>query len=98
MTTERTVRFTEQFFDRLDWELPEERGASGMPSVTDFIVFELPRIRDRLASGALSATVETEVPGVRAFIASGVLVAAIVMYVAIDDDTVEVFDLDLDLP
>ena len=47
---ERAVRFTEEFFERLDSLLPEDRGDDGTPSVTDFLAFELPAIRDRLAS------------------------------------------------
>jgi hypothetical protein len=45
---ERQVRFTEQFFNRLEWLLPGERAADGMPSITDFLLFDLPRVRDRL--------------------------------------------------
>jgi hypothetical protein len=47
--TERSVRFTEGFFDRLEELLPTERGADGTPSITDFLVFEIPGLRDRLA-------------------------------------------------
>ena len=50
VTIDRQVRFTEEFFERLDVLLPEERGTDGTPSVTDFLVFEVPPIRDRLAS------------------------------------------------
>jgi hypothetical protein len=46
--TDRRIRFTEQFFDRLDALLPTERGADGAPSVTDFLLLDLPRVRDRL--------------------------------------------------
>ncbi len=44
------VRFTEQFFDRLDLLLPDERGLDGTPSVTDFLLFDLPTVRDELAT------------------------------------------------
>jgi hypothetical protein len=37
---ERQVRFTEQFFDRLDTLLPSERGTDGTPSVTDFLLLD----------------------------------------------------------
>lgn len=56
--TERRVRFTEGFFERLEVLLPEERGADGTPSVTDFIAFEVPAIRDRLAVDAAAEDVE----------------------------------------
>jgi hypothetical protein len=39
---EREVRFTEQFFDRLELLLPSERGADGTPSITDFLLIDLP--------------------------------------------------------
>jgi hypothetical protein len=48
---DRTVRFTEQFFDRLDELLPEQRASDGTPSITDFLLLDLPAIRDRLAGG-----------------------------------------------
>lgn len=47
---ERQVRFTEQFFDRLDTLLPSERGADGTPSVTDSVLLDLPAVRDRVAA------------------------------------------------
>ena len=36
MTTSRRVHFSDEFFGRLDALLPEERGADGTPSVSDF--------------------------------------------------------------
>ncbi len=68
---ERQVRFTDQFFDRLEVLLPFERDASGAPSVTDFIVLETPRLRDRLAADYEGSTMPTEDPEVRAAIATG---------------------------
>ncbi len=75
--TERWVRFTENFFDRLDTLLPEERGAAGTPSATDFIVFEVPPIRDRLAADAMGTTLPIDDPSVRVSVTSGVLVSRI---------------------
>ena len=43
---DRHVRFTDSFFDRLDGLLPDERGADGSPSATDFLLYELPRIEE----------------------------------------------------
>ena len=97
MTTERRVRFTEEFFEQLDVLLPEERGADGTPSVTDFLVFEVPPIRDRLAADALGTTMPTQNQWVRVSATSGVLISRIAVYVLVAVDEVEVFDLDLDL-
>jgi hypothetical protein len=49
MTPRRVVRVTQQFFDRLDELLPEERSASGTPSATDFLAHDLPNVIDALA-------------------------------------------------
>jgi hypothetical protein len=62
---ERQVRFTEQFFNRLDWLLPDERGADGAPSVTDFLLLDLPPVRDDLATNFEATTFETDDPEVR---------------------------------
>ena len=97
MTTERRVRFTEEFFEQLDVLLPEERGVDGTPSVTDFLVFEVPPIRDRLAADALGTTMPTQNQWVRVSVTSGVLISRIAVYVLVAVDEVEVFDLDLDL-
>ncbi|MCB0922277.1 MAG: hypothetical protein H6513_07685 [Acidimicrobiaceae bacterium] len=97
MAIERRVRFTEEFFDRLDELLPEERSADGTPSATDFLVFELPSIRDRLAADALDATLMTERSSVRISITSGVLVDRIALYMLVGSTEVVVFDLDLDI-
>lgn len=97
MAIERRVRFTEEFFDRLDELLPEERSADGTPSATDFLVFELPSIRDRLAADALDATLMTERSSVRISITSGVLVDRIALYMLVGSTEVVVFYLDLDI-
>lgn len=97
MAIERRVRFTEEFFDRLDELLPEARSADGTPSATDFLVFELPSIRDRLAADALDATLMTERSSVRISITSGVLVDRIALYMLVGSTEVVVFDLDLDI-
>jgi hypothetical protein len=89
---ERIVRFTEQFFNRLDSLLPEGRGADGTPSVTDFIVHELPRVRDRLAEDFEANTTAAEQADVRVYVSSGILVEVIAVYAALDDDgNVEAF-------
>jgi hypothetical protein len=94
--TERQVRFTEQFFSRLDWLLPEERGADGTPSITDFILHELPRVRDRLATEFESTTLPTAEPGVRVFVGAGSVVPSFAIYVALEQGDVEAFWLIID--
>lgn len=95
--TERRVRFTEGSFERLDLLLPQERGADGTPSVTDFIAFEVPAIRDRLAANAMVVTLPIGSPVVRVSVTSGVLVSRIAVYAHVSARDVEVFDLDLDV-
>ena len=97
MPAERRVRFTEGFFDHLETLLPEERGADGRPSVTDFIVFEVPPMRDRLAADAVAATLPTKLSGVRVYIGSGFIVPTIAVFLRIDDHDVEVFWVSLGL-
>jgi hypothetical protein len=88
---DRVVRFTEQFFNRLDWLLPEERGSDGTPSITDFIVHELPRVRDRLASDYIEHTLPTDDADVRVWIGAGILVHRFIVYTAVEGGDVEVF-------
>jgi len=94
--TERLVCFTEQFFDRLDLLLPNERGADGTPSVTDFLLLDLPRVRDALVSDYEGSTLPTEEPDVRVLIAAGVLVDRYAIYATCEDNTVDVFWLVFD--
>lgn len=45
----RQVRFTEQFFERLDELLPPGRPDDGGPSASDFLLHELPNVIDAIA-------------------------------------------------
>ena len=96
MTTNRRVHFSDEFFDRLDSLLPEERGADGTPSVTDFLVFEAPRIRDRLAADMLTATMATSLPDVRVYVNTGLMLTGVVAYLRYDEYAVEVYWLSID--
>jgi hypothetical protein len=93
---ERQVRFTEQFFNRLDWLLPDERGADGMPSVTDFLLLDLPPVRDDLASKFEGTTFATDDPEVRVYIGTGILVSAFAIYAALEGETIEAFWITMD--
>jgi hypothetical protein len=86
---DRQVRFTEQFFERLDLLLPGERGADGTPSVTDFLLLDLPRVRDRLAGDYEGNTLPTDDPNVRVYVGAGVLVSRFAIFVALEADAIE---------
>lgn len=94
--TERQVRFTEQFFDRLDLLLPTERGGDGTPSVTDFLLLDLPPVRDRLAADFAGNTLATDEPDVRVFIGAGILVRRFAIFAALENDIVEAFWITID--
>jgi hypothetical protein len=93
---ERQVRFTEQFFTRLDWLLPDVRGADGTPSVTDFLLLDLPPVRDDLANNFEGTTFETDDPEVRVYIGTGILVSAFAIYAAREGETIEAFWITID--
>ncbi|HNJ98350.1 MAG TPA: hypothetical protein PLV13_09510 [Ilumatobacteraceae bacterium] len=95
---ERHVRFTDQFFDRLDVLLPFERDELGTPSVTDFLVLEAPRLRDRLAADFEGSTMPTGDPEVRVAIGTGTIIPYVALFAYLaQDGAVEVFWLSIDL-
>lgn len=96
VVTERLVRFTDQFFDRLGLLLPEERGADGTPSITDFLMLDLPFVRDELAQRYEERTLNTDDADVRVYIGNGTLVRAFAVYATLSDDTVDVFWVSID--
>ncbi len=77
----RQVRVGEGFFRRLEEQLGPERGPSGEPSLTDFLVRELPDVVERLAtdSDGLPEAVEGFSRS-RMLIARGLLVRAFAVY------------------
>jgi hypothetical protein len=93
---DRLVRFSEQFFNRISWLLPEDRGLDGTPSITDFLLLDLPRVRDRLAADYLANTFATDEGDVRVCMSAGVLTACFALYCALEGETVEVFWLTID--
>ena len=98
MSDRRQVRVTDQFFDRLDYLLPQERSADGMPSGADFLLHEMPKIIDALAEDYLGTTLPVEgVDDVRMLITSGIMVAFIVVYVVVAaDGGIEIVSLELE--
>lgn len=98
MPTDRPVRFTDSFFDRLDTLLPDERSADGTPSATDFLVFDIPPLRDRLARNFEGETLPTVEPSIRVCIGGGVLVRHVALFAQLDaDGSVGVVWLSLDM-
>jgi hypothetical protein len=95
--SDRIVRFTEQFFDRLDLLLPDSRDETGTPSITDFLLHDLPAVRDRLSRNYEGNTLSTGEVDVRVYIGAGVLVPRFAVYVALEDDDVEAFWITIDL-
>lgn len=92
VVTDRAVRFTEDFFARLELLLPEDRGGDGTPSITDFLVFDVPPIRDKLARNFEAETLPTEDPLVRVHIGAGILVNHIAVFATLGNDgAVEAF-------
>lgn len=98
MTTDRRVRFTDEFFDRLDMLLPAGRSADGTLSATDFLVFDLPPIRHRLARNFEFETLPTDDDDIRVYVGHGVLVKSVALFARINgDDCVEVFWMSLEM-
>ncbi len=98
MTHFRVVRFTKEFFEDLDSQLPEERPGDGGPSATDFLLFDLPPVRDLLASEFEKHTTLVP-PGGAVFVCvvAGTLVAYFSLYAILnDDDVVEVLGIAID--
>ena len=93
---DRVVRFTEEFFERLDQLLPEKRSSSGTPSVTDFLLHDLPTVRDRLAEGYHDWTLPSDDPDVRVYIGAGLLVSRFAIFTTLDGETVSAIWLSID--
>lgn len=97
LSPDRLVRFLQPFFDELDGQLPDQRGADGSPSATDFLLYELPPIRDLLASGFEECTLAAAgAEPLRVLIVSGTLVrsAAIYAYVS-ETNSVDVLGIEI---
>ncbi len=99
MKRRRIVRVTQEFFDRLDDLLPDDRSATGTPSTTDFLAHDLPSVIDALATDYERVT--TTVPGiegVRVLVTSGMLVQYMAVYTQTDDQgNVLIVFLDVEL-
>jgi len=96
--TRRQVRFSEQFFERLDELLPPERPGDGGPSASDFLLHDLPNVIDAMADDFEGVTIPSGYDeSTRVLVAPGLLARTFVVYATlIADDVVEAFYLDLD--
>lgn len=96
--TRRTVRYTQQFFDRLDQLLPPERSTDGRCSSGDFLLWDLPDATERLAEDFEASTSPLpKRPETFTLVTRGQLVGPFVLYAEpVDGDAVEVFWLDVD--
>ena len=97
--TRRQVRFSGQFFDRLDELLPPERPGDGGPSASDFLLHDLPNVIDALAESYEGVTIPSGYDeSTRVLVAPGLLARTLVVYTTlIADDVVEAFYIDLEL-
>ena len=82
---ERQVRFTDEFFSRLDLLLDEERDPAGTVE-NGLPRFEIPSIRDKLAADYEAATLATDDPLVRVYVGGGRLVAGVAVDVTLAPD------------
>ena len=98
MPERRVVRVAESFFDQLDQQLGSERGPSGEPSSTDFLVLELPPVVELFATGFERLPHELSgVGAVRVLIASGVVVRTFAVYgVLTDEGAIELVGLTIE--
>lgn len=99
LTERRTVRVDAQFFDELDSQLDEDRGPSGEPSSSDFLLIDLPPIAEAFAEGFESLPMlYSERTDYRYLVATGRLVAAaLIVGQLTPDGTVALVSIELDL-
>lgn len=97
--TRRTVRVDQQFFTELDAQLGETRGPDGEPSASDFLLIELPTIAETFGERFDELLrLYPERDDYRYLVAGGRLVyAALVVGQLIDDDTISLFGIEIDL-
>lgn len=97
--TRRTVRVDQQFFTELDAQLGETRGPNGEPSASDFLLIELPTIAETFGERFDELLrLYPERDDYRYLVAGGRLVYAVVVIgQLIDDDTISLFGIEIDL-
>ena len=97
--TRRTVRVDQQFFTELDAQLGETRGPNGEPSASDFLLIELPTIAETFGERFDELLrLYPERDDYRYLVAGGRLVYAVVVVgELIDDDTISLFGIEIDV-
>ena len=98
MSGRREVRVADSFFARLDEQFGTERGPSGEPSATDFIVIDLPAIVELFATtfDDLPEAIPG-LPAVRMLIGTGALARAyVVQGIEITNGIVQLVGIDID--
>ena len=99
MTRRREVRVADSFFEQLDLQLGVERGASGQPSATDFLVVDLPSVVEEFSTryDDLPETI-AGLTSMRMFIGTSTLARAFVVYgVETSDDVIELVGIEIHL-
>jgi len=98
VTSRRTVRVDQAFFDDLDRQLGSDRGPNGEPSSTDFIVIDLPTIVDEFAEHFDTFPVAyPDRPDYRVLVVGGTLVAAaVVVGQLVAEDGIVLLGVELD--
>lgn len=98
MTERRVVRVSADFLEQLDRQLGAERGPSGEPSATDFIVLDLPTIVERFGTqfDELPEAI-AGVPDARVVVGTGHVVRFFVVYgLLLTDGAIELLGIDID--
>jgi hypothetical protein len=92
----RTVVFEDEFFERLNDLVPQERSATGVPSRTDLLAYDIPPLMDLLAEDYERFTLPVAGSDLRVLVQRGRFVRGIVLWTELLDDRVRVFDIELD--
>jgi hypothetical protein len=94
----REIRVAHTFFEMLDLQLRPDRGPSGEPSATDFLVIDLPEIVEAFAVSfdELPYLIES-VRSARVYIGAGALVSGVAVYgIELTDGAVELIGVEID--
>ncbi len=98
--TRRAVRVTAEFFELLEHQLPDERGAKGEPTVAEFVASDLVEIIEQFATGwdDMLMSIRNR-PDYRVLITTTHLVPYVSVYGQLSpvDGAVELVDIDIDL-
>lgn len=94
---DRIVRFTDDFFDDLERQLPAERSSGGVPSVSDFLIYDLPPLRDLAADFVENTLPIKGVDSMQVLLQASSLVRHVAIYATDLGHDVVVFAIELEL-